>query len=96
VAHDYATSGYAKAREVYLKKTLKDLEQRAQQPEFNPIEAANTCALLGNRDEAFKWLEEAYQDRSFGLIYLKVDPELDSLRSDPRYTDLLRRIHLAS
>jgi serine/threonine-protein kinase len=96
VARAYATSGYDKAREVYLKKRLKDLEHRAQQPEFNPIEAAIVCALLGNRDEAFKWLDEGYQKRSFGLIYLKVDPELDSLRSDPRYTDLLRRVHLAS
>lgn len=96
VARAYAASGYEKAREVYLKKKLKDLEQSAQQPSFNPIEAAIVCALLGNRDEAFKWLEEGYQKRSFGLIYLKVDPELDSLRADPRYTDLLRRVHLAS
>jgi tetratricopeptide (TPR) repeat protein len=92
----YAASGYEKAREVYLKKRLKDLQQRAQQPQFNPVDAAIACALLGNRDEAFRWLGQAYESRSFALIYLKVDPELDSLRSDPRYADLLRRVHLAS
>jgi DNA-binding winged helix-turn-helix (wHTH) protein/TolB-like protein/Tfp pilus assembly protein PilF len=95
VSRTYAASGYEKAREVYLKRRLKDLEKRAHQENFNPLDAAIVCALLGNRDEAFKWLEEAYQDHSFGLIYLKVDPELDSLRSDPRYTDLLQRINLA-
>ncbi|MEP6913837.1 MAG: winged helix-turn-helix domain-containing protein [bacterium] len=95
VSRTYATSGYEKAREVYLKKTLMSLEKRAQQENFNPLDAAIACALLGNRDEAFKWLEEAYRDHSFGLIYLKVDPEFDSLRSDQRYTDLLRRINLA-
>ena len=95
VSRTYAASGYEKAREVYLKRRLKDLQKQAQQENFNPLDAAIVCALLGNRDEAFKWLEEAYQDHSFGLIYLKVDPELDSLRSDPRYTDLLRRINRA-
>jgi DNA-binding winged helix-turn-helix (wHTH) protein/TolB-like protein/Tfp pilus assembly protein PilF len=96
VSQAYAASGYEKAREVYLQRRLKNLAKRAQLENFNPLEPAIVCALLGNRDEAFKWLEEAYQDRSFGLIYIKVDPELDSLRSDPRYTDLLRRMNLAS
>lgn len=95
VSRTYAASGYEKAREVYLKRRLTGLENRARQENFNPLNAAIANALLGNRDQAFKWLEEAYQNRSFGLIYLKVDPEFDSLRSDPRYTDLLRRINLA-
>lgn len=96
VSRAYAVAGYEKAREVYLKKRLTALEKRAQQPQFNPLDAAIVCALLGNRDQAFRWLEQAYQEHSFGLIYLKVDPELDSLRSDQRYTDLLRRVHLMS
>jgi hypothetical protein len=54
------------------------------------------CALLGNRDKAFEWLEQAFKNHSFGLIYLKVNSELDSLRSDLRYTDLLRREHLGT
>ncbi len=95
VSRTYAASGYDKAREVYLKKRLLSLEKQAQQENFNPLDAAISFALLGNRDEAFKWLEQAYRDHSFGLIYLRVNPEFDSLRSDPRYTDLLRRINLA-
>ncbi len=96
ISRTYATSGYEKARDVYLKKRLTDLEQRAKQQQFNPVDPATMCALLGNRDEAFEWLEQAFKNHSFGLIYLKVDPDLDSLRSDPRYTELLRRVHLGS
>ena len=96
ISRTYAASGYEKAREVYLKKKLADLERHTREQQFNPVDAATICALLGNRDQAFSWLEQAYENHSFGLIYLKVDPELDSLRSDSRYTDLLRRIHLPS
>lgn len=51
-------------------------------------------AGLSNRDESFRWLEKAYQQRSPGLIYLAVDPFWYGMRSDPRYIDLLRRIGL--
>lgn len=47
---------------------------------------------LGDKEQAFIWLEKAYQDRSGGLIYLKVLPMLDSLRSDPRFRDMMRRV----
>ncbi len=49
---------------------------------------------LGDKEQAFAWLEKAYQDRSFWLIWLKVEPRFDSLRDDPRFQDLLRRIGL--
>jgi len=49
---------------------------------------------LGDKDQAFAWMEKAYQDRSFWLIWLKVEPRFDSLRDDPRFVNLLRRIGL--
>jgi hypothetical protein len=49
---------------------------------------------LGLRDEAFASLEEAYEERFFLMPMLKVDPLFDSLRTDPRYADLVRRIGL--
>ena len=52
------------------------------------------CAGLGDKDEAFRFLEKAYQEHAAGLLYLAVDPFWHGLRSDPRYTDLLRRIGL--
>ncbi len=49
---------------------------------------------LGEKHQALEWLEKTYEERSTALIYLKVDPVFDSLRSDPRFADLLRRIGL--
>lgn len=51
-------------------------------------------AHLGDKESAFALLEKSYAERR-SFIYLKIDPWLDSLRSDPRYTDLLRRVNLA-
>jgi TolB-like protein len=51
-------------------------------------------AVLGEKDEAFAWLEKAYQERNYMLHNLKVGPEFGSLHGDPRFTDLLRRIGL--
>jgi len=49
---------------------------------------------LGEKDQAFSWLEKARDDRSFFLVNLKVEPELDSLRSDPRFAELVRNVGL--
>jgi serine/threonine-protein kinase len=48
---------------------------------------------LGDKDQALAWLEKAYEDRTFFMVDLKVEPELDPLRSDPRFQDLLRRMN---
>ncbi len=55
---------------------------------------AEIFAQLGEKDQAFAWLERAYEERSFMMLYLKVAPNLDPLRSDPRFADLLRRVGL--
>jgi serine/threonine protein kinase len=50
---------------------------------------------LGQKDEAFVLLNKAYEERNSDLIDLKVDPQLDPLRSDPRFAEQLRRVGLA-
>ena len=55
---------------------------------------AKVYTALGDRDQAFEWLDQAYQQRSFGMFFLKVDPDFDSLRSDARFKALLGRIGL--
>jgi TolB-like protein/Tfp pilus assembly protein PilF len=52
-----------------------------------------TYALLGERDEAFKCLEQAYEEHDWVLIFLRTIPAFDPLRSDPRFQDLLRRMN---
>ena len=54
---------------------------------------ATVHAALGDRDTAFHWLDRAFEERSHGLTFLRVDPALDPLRSDPRFDDLVQRLH---
>jgi hypothetical protein len=73
--------------------------RQATQQIFLPRIVADAYADLGDKDRAFYWLGQAYQQRdvvgvSGGLVELKIDHRLDSLRSDPRFTDLLRRVGL--
>ncbi len=74
---------------------LKRNTQRVQRGEYvPPTFFAYNHATLGEKDQAFEWLEKAYQERAGELIYLKVEPNLDPLRDDPRFQDLLRRMNL--
>jgi hypothetical protein len=49
---------------------------------------------LGDKKTALDWLEKAYRERNDRLIYLNVDPMADPLRSEPRFRDLMKRLHL--
>ena len=60
-----------------------------------PVESyylAEAYAALGNRDAAFEMLDRAYRSHTYWMVYLRVDPRLDPLRSDPRFQQLLRRV----
>jgi serine/threonine-protein kinase len=90
----YAVSGNKGEAEKVLAQ-LKEL-RRLSKGRFVPsAETAIIYAALGKKDEAFEWLDRAYEDRSERLSWLKVDPEIDSLRSDPRFAELMRRMRLA-
>ena len=54
---------------------------------------ASLMRALGEKDMAFKYLGLAYQQHQ-GIVFVKVEPELDNIRSDPRYFDLLKRVGL--
>jgi TolB-like protein/class 3 adenylate cyclase/Tfp pilus assembly protein PilF len=68
-----------------------ELEQRGDQTYYA---IALIHAGLGDRDRALGWLERGYEAHSPGMIYLRVDPRLDDLRSDPRFVSLMERMHL--
>jgi serine/threonine-protein kinase len=94
LGHAYAVSG-RREEAMRLIEELKGWSERGYEPLAN---IALVYAGLGQNDEAMRWLEKAYQARSAGLIFLalKVDPRWDSLRSDARFQDLLRRIGFPS
>jgi hypothetical protein len=72
---------------------LEELKQSAYVPhDYGWLKLALIHAGLGDTDEAFVQLNEAYQQRAYALLYLNVDPRFDGLRSDPRCADLLARI----
>lgn len=74
-------------------RLLKELK-RPKQKYVPPEEIGAVYAALGQKDTAFQWLEQAYQVRSPSLVNLKVDPRFDGLRSDQRFSNLVRRIGL--
>jgi TolB-like protein/DNA-binding winged helix-turn-helix (wHTH) protein/Tfp pilus assembly protein PilF len=60
----------------------------------DPMFCAGFCALLGETDSAFRWLNAAFAQHASGLLVVKVDPTFDGLRSDPRFTALIERLGL--
>jgi len=75
---------------------LDELKTLWRQRYFSPSRIALIYAALGDADNTFEWLEQGYQMRDARLIFLKVDPGLDSVRDDARYHDLLRRVGLTA
>jgi tetratricopeptide (TPR) repeat protein len=69
------------------------LERSKGRYERDPVTAAKYYAQLGDKDEAFAWLEKAYEKRDPKLFPLKVHPCWDPLRDDPRFEELLRRMN---
>jgi tetratricopeptide (TPR) repeat protein len=74
---------------------LQRLQDWTRDRYVNPAAFAMVHIELGEIDEAFAWLERAYQDRRGWLAYLKVEPDFDPLRADPRFAQFLGRMRLA-
>jgi len=74
-------------------KVLNELQERAKRSYVSPYFIAIVCNGLGEKDQAFAWLDKAYADRSWYLMELKVSPEIDSLRSDPRFQALYKKMN---
>ena len=87
---------YAVARQrADSERVLREMHQTFDRDYAEPYGFATVYAALGQADDAFQWLERAAQDRTcFFATWVKSDPRLDSLRDDPRMTELLRRMGL--
>jgi len=88
LAYAYAISGQTnQAQELF-----DELEARSQQQYVAPYLMALICIGFGDHDQAFAWFEKGCQERDLGLVWINVEPPTDSLRSDPRFELLLRRV----
>lgn len=86
--HTLAVSGDAAG----ARKALAELQHVAQSRYVSSLYFAAVYMGLGEKSTALDWLDRAYQERNDRLVYLGVDPMADPLRSEPRFTELLRKI----
>lgn len=84
-------SGGWKAAEI---EAIKTVQERGKTGFASGYLIATLYADLGDNDQAFRWLNVAYQEREWHLISLKTDFAFDPLRSDPRFIDLIRKVGL--
>jgi TolB-like protein/Tfp pilus assembly protein PilF len=90
LGHGYALAGRCEEANA----VLHQLHAVARVRYVSPYDIAMIHVGLQDNDEAFVWLQRAFEQKSLWLGYLNVEPQLDALRSDPRFQDLLRRIGL--
>lgn len=90
LGHAYAVAG----RQQEALKIMDELKRLSKESYISPYDVAMIYVGLGQNDQAFEWLQKAYEERSDWMRYLKVDPRSDPLRSDSRFTELVRRVGL--
>lgn len=89
---DYIAHGYQEAKRLQFQRALDYYNEQAKEKYITPMTFATLYTNLNQKDEAFAWLQKAYEIRSPWLTYISTDPQFDNLHSDPRFADLLRRI----
>ena len=90
LGHAYAVSG----KKTEAQKVLAELKDLSKRRYVAPFDIALVYMGLGDKSRALEWLEKAYEDHSDWLAWIKVWPQFDSLRGEPRFQDLLRRLGL--
>lgn len=88
LAHAYALAG----KREEAQRNLADLLELSKRNYVSPASIAMVYIALGDKDQAFALLEKANDIRDMNVVRLKVDPRYASLRSDPRFTDLVQRM----
>jgi TolB-like protein/Tfp pilus assembly protein PilF len=92
LAHAYAVAG----KKQEAQKTLAKLNDIGKHGYVSAFDMAIIYTGMGDKEKAFDWLQKAFEERSFWMIFSRWEPRLDPLRNDPRFQDLQRRIGLAT
>ena len=90
IGHLYAVWG----KRDEAQQVLAELIKKSEQSYVSAYDIAVIHAGLEDRDQAFAWLDKAVEQHSFWLSWLKLDPRLEPLRSDPRFSHLLQRVRM--
>ncbi len=91
----YASLGFEKAVRALALKKLERLNEKTGRGEYVPAADYVMAYLrLGDKEKLFGWLAKAVEERNGRVLDLRVNPMFDSLRSDPRFQDSLRRMGL--
>jgi tetratricopeptide (TPR) repeat protein len=91
-----ADLGYARARAGEKNRALEIIAQLKKSPaSLAPYSIAEIFVGLGDKDQAFVWLDKAFEERFPFLSDFRVTPQFDELRSDPRYSELAKRMNLS-
>ena len=91
LGHVYARLGQRSE----VDSVIKELEKRYADKFADGRDLAVVYAGLDDKDKAFAWLEKAFEDRSVFLVFLKLEPLMESLHSDPRWSALERRVGIS-
>ncbi len=86
----YKTAGWQGVR----RKQLEFEKLNEHKPGSNYYAIASQCALLGEKEQAFEYLNKAFEKRHGQMVLLAVEPVFDSLRDDPRFDEMVRRVGL--
>jgi hypothetical protein len=86
----YDSAGWKAVWRQELEWALADSNRR----HVTPFNIATLYARVGDKDRTFEWLGKSVEERDGTLVYLKVDPRWDLIRSDPRFAELVRKVGL--
>ena len=86
LAYTYAVAG----NKVEADKIVREVT--AHPGEFSPYDMATICAASHDHPGAFRWLDQALEQRSIDVVWIRVDPRLDNVRSDARFKDVMARM----
>jgi serine/threonine protein kinase/TolB-like protein/Flp pilus assembly protein TadD len=88
LGYTYAAAG----KKAEARKIAEELAAKRAQRYVCPYEIGTIYLTLGEKNEAFRWYEKAYEERSLCVPLMKFDPRLDSVHADARFQDLIRRV----
>ena len=74
------------------KRILKDYVRRAEKGEMQPHEIVQTAVRAGDKALALEWMERSYQNHDYWLLFDNVDPEMDPVRAEPKFQEIMKRL----